>query len=190
MKRLLEIRADDVLQSCMFSQFQKRALWKKTFFKYFKEADQVFKKYNYPCILAICAEGIDKEPEWVDYIKENIARYKIELHGNFHSNYRFMGRVVGKRELRAALNKIEKTFKFRPTTWYLPWGRKGAPDWGEEVCKELGIKYDLPIRKLDARFWLRGYKEGVPPFFHINFHFWSKEQVKNIEKVLKILTGS
>ena len=188
-KPLVEVRMDDVLQASMFAMYQKRALEFKTMYEWFREADEMLEKHNYPCILAICAGGIDKELEWVEYIRCNQHRYKIELHGLYHNNYAGMGRIVGKAELSVALDKIEETFGVRPTTWYLPWGRKGAPTWGPEVCKELGIKYDLPTRKLDSKFWLKEFllKGEKSPFDHVNFHYWRPEQIKSTEEVIKII---
>ncbi len=176
---------DDVLQSSFFSQFQKRALKERSFFEWFKRADKVFEKYDFPCILAILAGDIDQEPEWVEHIKKNIHRYKIELHGYYHNNYKNFSKVIGKNDLRLALDKIEDTFGVRPTTWYTPWGRKGMPYWGTQVCEELEIKYDIQTRKVDAKFWLKEYKEGKPPFFHVNFHYWNQAQNEQVQKVIE-----
>ena len=178
----LEIRCDDVLQVSRFTSAEKKALKEKSFFQWFLEADKLFE--NYPMILAVLSEGIDLEPEWVEHIKKNKHRYKIELHGLDHKNYKWLSKNELKNELSEAIKKIEDTFETKITTWYIPFGRPGKTPYGEEVCKELGIKYDVPIGKIGAKEWLRNHN-----LEHINFHFFCKEQVKLIKKVLEELNS-
>ena len=87
-----EIRMDDVLQLTGLSKNQEKNMGGKPLFKLFLEADEMFKKYDYPCTLAICADGINAYPGWVEYIKNNIHRYKIGLHCWHHQNYKFQTR--------------------------------------------------------------------------------------------------
>lgn len=176
----LKIRNDDVLQTKSASKSQRKALIEKSFFEWFLEADKIFEEYNYPCTLVVLAEGIDKEKEWVEYIKKNIHRYKIELHGYSHSKYVRMNKEQGKKDLAKAIKKIEDTFKCKITTWYVPFGRKNVPNWGEQVCKELGIKIDIPIEKTLPYFYRKGIR-------NINFHFWDLKQINQIDNIIKSL---
>lgn len=190
-KYSVEIRCDDVLQTSLFSGPQKRYFGIKPPFEWFKEADQLFEQYNYPCTLAVLAEGIDKCSDWVDYIKKNQNRYKIELHGSAHLKY---GRFETGKELfnnlKEAIDKIETTFETEITTWYVPWGRKGWNKHSEDVCRSLGITLGIPQQKINPKRWLIGYnKEEKPPFFHINFHYWYLLEIGHIKQVLKLLYG-
>ena len=182
----IEIRNDDVLQSQKFSKSQRIRFEQHTPFEHFLIADKPFEKYNYPCILAVLSEGIDNNPEWVEYIIKNRYRYKIELHGSLHYNYSDFSKRDLAKDLSRAINKIENTFNTKITTWYLPYGRKSKNVYGEEVCRELGIKYDVPLGKIDAKPWLKKHhKHGKAPFNHINFHYWHEDQRRHIEAVIK-----
>ena len=185
---MIEIRNDDILQSTMFSRTQRKVLETKSLFDYFLEIDKYFEKYNYPCILAVISEGIDKCPEWVEHIKKNISRYKIELHGKYHRYYGESSANELENELREAKEKIENTFNVKVSKWYVPFGRKGRHQNGEEVCSILGITQEIPLDKVDAEIWLERYKKtGASPFNHLNFHSWALGQNSYVEKILDIL---
>jgi len=188
----LTIRNDDVLQVSRFTKAQQKCMNGVSPFELFLLADEPFKKYNFPCVLSVLSEGIDEYPEWVDYIQKNKHRYIIELHGSKHFNYSEFSKRELAKDLSRAMNKIENTFNTKISTWYLPFGRHSKNPYGEEVCKELGIKYDVPPGKIDAKPWLKKYhKGGKPPFFHINFHYWCYPQTKYVEQIIEIcdLTG-
>ena len=175
-----EIRCDDILQVSGISKHQAIQINKDTLFDLFKKADIGFALHQYPCILAICAEGISRYPYWVDYIRRMKHRFQIELHCNKHQNYKFLPREKIKSELKKAIDKIEKTFDCKITTWYPPKGRKGEPEDKDKICEELGIKCFQQKGKVDAKLWLKN-PEKYP---HINFHFWHKGQVETINKIL------
>lgn len=190
MNTLVQIRNDDVLQATLWTKRGRKYLRKKTAFELFLEADKPFEQYQYPCILAVIADGIDVYPEWVEYIKKNKHRYIVELHGLSHRYYCDLTEEEGERKLRTAREKIEDTFETKISTWYITFGRRKAPEWGQRVCDRMGIKYDLPRTKRGPGLWLKNYylKGGVTyPFKHINFHFWHPEQRKDIAEVIKVL---
>ena len=180
----LELRNDDVLQSTHLSQRQKY-LANGKLFEMFLEADKVFEEYNYPCTLAVLAEGIKHSPEWVEHIKKNQHRYKIELHGYYHHHFGRLTEEQGYEDLSKAMKLIEETFGVRPTTWYVPFGRKSMPEWGERVCQRLGIKLDVPTRKTLPRFWFRDIN-----LKQVNFHFWCADQVELIKEIIDICKKS
>ena len=177
---MTEIRCDDVLQSSHLSQRQKKVANGKLF-EMFLEADKVFEEYNFPCTLAVLAEGIIHCPEWTEYIKKNQHRYTIELHGYYHHHFARLSEEDGEKDLKRAIDTIEKTFDTKVTTWYVPFGRKSMPGWGKEVCQRLGIKLDVPIRKTLPEFWFRD--KTIP---QVNFHYWDKGQVNNIKKIIQL----
>lgn len=186
--KYLEIRNDDVLQLEPSSKHQAAILHGRSLFGEFLKADEIFEKYNYPCILAVLSEGIDYNQEWVEHIKKNLHRYKIELHGLTHRNYNMLSEEELYVELFEAKEKIEKTFGVKISKWYLPYGRKGETPFGKKVCKRLGIEYDVQIGKIDAKIWLTGYeKTGFWPFQQVNFHYWYQPQVKRVEQIICLL---
>ena len=178
----LEIRNDDVLQSSNFSRRQREAWQFGSPFEWFKSTDEMFEKYGYLCTLVILSEGIQVYPEWVDYIKKNQYRYKIELHGSSHFKYGRMSRERGLKDLKEAKELIENTFGTQITTWYIPYGRKNIPDWAEEVCEELGMKADIPKFKSLPQFWNK-----PPEKKQINFHYWDKKQIKQVRSILSTI---
>lgn len=182
MKSGPEIRNDDVLQMIDSTTYnQRKDLDGRTLFEAFLEADAVFEKYNYPCTLAVLSEGIQREPHWVKHIRANMHRYKIELHGRRHFNYKALKRAELFVQLGKAKIQIEQIFGVEITTWYPPFGRKGENLWGIEVCKELGMEQYRQVGKVDAKFWLKD-PEKYP---HVNFHYWNRPQVRTVEKILK-----
>lgn len=183
MRNLPEIRADDVGQMSMFTSAQKEALKEKSMFEWFLEADAVFEKYNYPCTLAILSEGMDDQ-KWVDHIKENIHRYKIELHGSQHHRYSRFNKENLYEDLFKAKNLIEDTFGVQIMTWYVPFGRKCRSVADKEVCDLLGINLGVPNGKVDAKLWIKN--KEIP---HVNFHFWCRSQIKDVENILKTIYG-
>lgn len=174
------IRNDDVLQIAGMTKHQLADMRGRTLFECFLEADKVFEKYNHECLLAINAEGIDVEHEWVEHLKKNKHRYVFELHGFRHVNYRNMPREHVKDELRTAIERINETFDVEVTTWYPPWGRKGEHLEGKAICEELGIKMYEQYGKVDARLWLK----APDKYSHVNFHYWNDKQVKTVEQIL------
>ena len=175
-----QIRNDDVLQIMESTTAHQRAdLGERSLFDAFIEADAKFHKYKHPSILAVLSEGLN-QTVWVDYIKKNIDRFQIELHGKEHKNYGGLFKQKLKEELGMAKYLIEKEFNVKITTWYPPFGRKGENKWGPEVCRELGIKQYRQEGKVDAKFWFRDPHR----YPHINYHYWNEPQVKTINEII------
>lgn len=181
-----EIRCDDVLQATFFTKAQVKDLRGRTMFRCFLDVDKIFRKYNYPMTLAICADGIALEERWVKHIKKYKHRYIIELHCNRHLNHREFDRTLLKEELATAKEKIEKEFGVEVKVWYPPWGRKGEHIDGPKVCKELGIEQYNQVGKVDARLWLKR-PESYP---HVNFHAWNDDQVNTVRVILEKVNES
>jgi len=168
-KNILKLRNDDVLQIGAGSAKHGYSLREKTPFEWFLWADSVFEEYDYPCTLSVLSEGIDRYPEWVEHIKKNKHRYKIELHGSSHYRYNSMTMEEGLKDLREAKEKIEKTFDVKIDKWVVPFGRRSAPDWGKEVCKKLGV--DIVLTRGNDEYFM--------------FHYWHKGQVEEVHKIIK-----
>ena len=133
-------------------------------------------------ILAILEEGIDREPEWVDYIKKNKHRYIIELHGREHIRYGSLSEEELLEDLFWSKKRIEAEFGVKVTTWYVPFGRKGRNPYAEKVCQALGLKLYIPNGKVDARLWFHN-----KDLKHVNFHFWRRDQIGHASKILETI---
>lgn len=166
-------RDDDVLVKSNLTGAMKESLEKDTFYGHFKKTDEMFIKYGEKRILAIVSEGITEYPEWVEYIKEHIDRYIIELHGLTHINYKFINKELGYKMLKEAKEEIEDTFKVKISRWYTPFSLSGFPDWGQEVCDKLEIKYNT---------------YGVPENC-IYFHYWYWKDYLKVGNLLKLKYG-
>lgn len=181
-QHILEIRNDDVLQTMKTTTAHQRAdLRHRSLMETFIEADRPFATYNYPCTLAVLAEGLISEGEWVYFIKKNIDRYKIELHGFEHKNYSSMSEGLLWKELSVAKARIEDVFNVRITTWYPPFGRKGENPHGPAVCERLGMEQYKQVGKVDAKLWLK----NPDKYPHVNFHYWNDAQVKTVSQIIK-----
>src|SRR3990167_7121654 len=138
----IEIRIDDVLLHEEKTYVMKKALAYGSYFEQFKKFDKFFEKHGVMTTLAICADGISEYPEWVEYIKKNKHRYKIEMHCLTHLNYRNRTAEFGIKHLAEAKKKIEMTFGVKVTRWYTPFAIRGYPNWGHRVCKKLKIGFN------------------------------------------------
>ncbi len=163
----IEIRIDDVLLYKTLTSSMGRALNRGSYFEQFKEFDKFFEENNVMTTLAICADGIDQYPEWVEYIKKNKHRYKIEMHCLTHMNYRNQSMEFGLKHLSEAKKKIEKTFDVKVTRWYVPFAIRGYPDWGPSVCKELGIGFNIALDQTKK---------------HFRCHYYNPNDVEKIKK--------
>jgi len=165
----VEFRNDDVLISQNLTPAMVKSLERGLMFEQFKKTDELFKETKTPCILAVLSEGIDEFPEWVEYIKFNISRFKIEMHGLMHVDYRNFNYQQGLNYLALAKQEIERTFDVKISRWYPPFGRKCFPEWGEKVCEELDIKLNKSI-------------QGLP---HYPFHFWNLKDVERVKRIME-----
>ena len=166
---MLEFRNDDILQVEVFSKKQRRRLHASTAFESFLKCDEMFAQYQYPCTLVVLSEGIEYYPEWVEHIRRNQWRYKIELHGSKHYYYENWTAEDAQNDLDEARNKLEDTFKCKITTWYVPYGKRHFPSWGQEVCDNLELDFD----------------QTNNPFAPYRFHYWHVGQVEKVRRLLE-----
>ena len=170
----VELRNDDVLIYGNLTSRMCQAMEHKSMFEWFKETDGWFEERNIPMILAVLTDGIDHYPEWVDYIKQRQHRYRIELHGHTHINYRH---ILNENKLydllMPAKEKLEETFSTRITRWYAPFSRGGFPggnaEIGMRVCERMGMKF---------------HTKGNGPIPHRHFHYWNPEGIARIKEIL------
>ena len=149
----------------------KNCLRRKNFWEWFQYTDQIFEKNNLHCILAVLAEGIEKYPEWVNYINRNKHRYKIEMHGFDHTYPRAMTGDEAYEILARAKEKIEEAFDIEIKHWYVPNGRLFFPDWGVEVCDRLGIQFNSRGDTRDYYQW--------------HMHYWNTRDIKRLERIIE-----
>jgi len=145
----------------------KRAERIKPFFEWFKESDKFFADNNIPLILAVLADGIDHYPEWVEYVKNNLYRYEIALHGHTHMSYLKLDRNQGYEKLARAKEKIENTLGVEVKRWIVPFGKRALPEWGQEVSKKLNVNFHTKNN----------------PFPHFYFHYWKQDSVERIKTI-------
>lgn len=165
----IEVRNDDVLIYKGLTPSMKNGTRIKTFYEWFVEVDKWFEERNYPTILTVLADGIDVYPEWVEYIKQRQHRFKIELHGHTHMNYKNMSEEEAIKLLKEAKEKVEKTFNTKVTRWFAPFSKLGFPEWAERVCKKLDM----------------GFHTKDNPIPHFYFHYWNTRSVKKIKWVIE-----
>ena len=189
----IELRNDDVLQVRAATVHQGYRTREHTLYDWFMLADKIFERYNFPCTLAILAEGVLEAKQnptyknWVEHIKKNKHRYTIELHGLHHSHPSELTIEELRQDLSAGKEILENEFQTEITTWYVPFGRRYQSPYGREICLELGLNYDKFLGNIGTEHWLKSYeKHGQSPYEQINFHYWHKEQVENVEKIIKI----
>ena len=165
----LLLRNDDVFMATAITNKMGYATRIKSFYQWFLDTDTIFEKYQYPCILACLTEGIDKNPEWVEYVKKNLHRFQIELHGSSHYFYNSMSEEEGYEDLKKAKEKLENAFDRKITTWYVPFGERKFPEWGKRVCNKLNLDFDVTAGNKGKQIY---------------FHYWAWRDIEKITNLL------
>lgn len=163
-------RNDDILLVNPITGAMKNAIRRKTYEEWFYEIDEIFERYNCPSTLAVLSEGIERYPQWIEYIKERKHRFNIQLHGEGHGYYMKMSEEEGYEILSRATERIERTFDIKVTHWYVPFGRLFFPEWGPRVCRRMEIRFNS---KGDSR-----------EFFQHRFHYWNTRDTRNLKKLI------
>jgi peptidoglycan/xylan/chitin deacetylase (PgdA/CDA1 family) len=147
------------------------ALKVKPFFEWFKECMDILK--NKDITLAIIAEGIDSQPEWVEYIKQH-PEWNLQVHAWEH---RTMTRLSDKQfteHISKAKQKILDTFGVAPTRYFPPklkWTKNT-----HDLADNLGLREDhgryRPIH------WFSDHTIN-----EIYIHFWNANDLKLIKQI-------
>jgi len=169
------IRIDDVLQSTNFSYWQKESLKTMDMFDWFKYT--VGEHEDYPFILAVVAEGIDEQPEWVKYIKDH-PHWEVQCHGWEHKTYVRMDGEAIKKELIDAKQKIYKNFGVIVDKFYPP--KMKYNDMTREAARQVGL---VETRE---RWTVYHYLKGIVPddAKEIYCHHWNPRSVEGLWRVL------
>ncbi len=167
----MKIIVHDVLQSTLFSPNQLNALKEKSFFEWFKECMEILEGKD--VTLAIVAEGIDSQPEWVEYIKQH-PEWSLQVHAWEH---RTMTRLSDKefvRHLTMAKNKIQETFDIDPGIYFPPklkWTKNT-----DNIAESIGLREHH--NRWRPAHWLSDHT-----IKEIYIHFWNANDLAIIKKI-------
>ena len=164
----MEIVCHDVLQFNCYSSLQFNAQRTRPMFNWFKYA---VKRIDRPMTLAVLASGIDKMPEWTEFIK-NDKRFKIECHGWEHRDYKRMdvGEIYS--WLLMAKEKLEATFG-QPVTRFFP-PRMRLRQETIDGAKMAGLKTVTKFKNPGR------YKNGLI----LDFHYWIQSDIDGVLRCL------
>ena len=170
------IRIDDVLQSRNFSATQIRRVQVRPMFEWFKIATENLQ--DRVVTLAIVAEGIDSQPEWVEYIKAH-PKWIPQVHCWEHRNHKFMQYWEVLEQLKRAKYKIDETFNCNSTKFIPP--RLYSSQATKLAAESLGLK-EVRVRKKPKDYL---FDRTIRSIF---FHYWDYRDIKYINKIIKDLT--
>jgi len=170
-----EIVCHDVLQSRHFSDSQNKAFAIRSPFEWFCLATKDLQ--DYPLVLAVVAEGVDENIEWVNCIKKH-PNWKVECHGWIHRDYRKISLDEGMKELIKAKYKIESTFDQKVTRFFPP--KLQINERTLELCRIVSLKQDETSSL--SYDWVKD--KTIPSFY---FHYWAKWDLKKMEEVRQAL---
>ncbi|HUU87630.1 MAG TPA: sulfotransferase [Candidatus Glassbacteria bacterium] len=162
----------DVLQSDRFAASQLLELKKKKFFDSFKEVMESLEGYK--IILLVVASGIDRNPEWVEYIKAH-PEWKVECHCWYHEDYTRADESRVYEDLKRAKQKIEETFN-QICEWYYP-PRNKYNEKTDKIAESLGMKTFKKYRKIRL---VRPYS-----FKWIDMHYWHPENRIKLKTIIE-----
>lgn len=146
------------------------------YFPRFMAVDKLIKSYGVKHTIAVLASGIDKEPEWVDYIKK--GKFDIQLHGWDHLDFTINHNIAEEHFIKS-LDKIESTFGIRPTIWYPPWNY--TDKFLNSLAEKLGLKISF------NKVCLTTFNKNPRQDLTINFHYWADIDIARLEEALKIV---
>lgn len=167
------IRIDDVLQSTNFSYWQKESMKIMPMFNWFKLATMRYE--DYPLILAVVAEGIDSQPEWVTYIKMH-PKWEVQCHGWEHKTYTYTEKERIKWELKDAKTKIEETFRTPVTKFYPP--KMKYNDITQEMARQVGL--EEARERFTIHHYFHGECDDANEFY---IHYWNPVHIEELWRV-------
>lgn len=169
----------DVLQVSIPNKDQKRELKKYSHFEIFKMGMKPFENVEgIDVILLIMSEGIDSQPEVVEYIKAH-PKWIIGCHGLNHTKFNRKTREEALHDLTIAKKKIEETFN-RPLKIFIPpWLRYNEAT--KSVCDELGLEIHskgfFAIKYMDVA--------KINEYPRIDIHHWVSDDRDRIDFFFK-----
>lgn len=169
---LPRIRIDDVLQSTNFSPAQLAALEVMPFFEWFKYSALMFDGLYVK--LAIVAEGIDKNPEWVELIKSQ-KNWEVQVHCWEHKSMNGLFYEDVYKEIKDAKEKIQDTFHQKVVEFYPP--KHKYSNMMMMACDALDLS--LMVEKNIPEHYIQSNQ-----ITSIYYHFWNPKQIKEIERII------
>ena len=170
-------RVDDVLQTTQFSTAQLEMVAIKPFFSWFKEAVAPFE--NDYLKLAVVAEGILVDKEWIDYIKAH-PNWEVQCHGMYHTIMSSLPEETVYQELKQAKELIEDTFGQKVTQFYPPKHYESENIY--RACRRLRLSVMLD-RDIPENWFEH------PNMREVYWHFWNPKQNLQVKEILNAQSG-
>ncbi len=167
----------DVLQTRCLSERQLMVMKRKgSLFSIFKAAMKPFEKI--PVRLLVVAEGIEKNLEWIEFIKENL-NYELACHGWNHIKYRDLPLEVITEDLKKAKEATEQAFGKEVLYFYPPFSLSNNRT--KEAAKKAGMS---EVRGMcNPKKWL-SHSRLLP---RVDFHYWWRKDMVYIKEILERL---
>ena len=124
--------------------------------------------------MAVIAEGIDKNPEWVQMIKDH-KNWEVQCHGLEHKVMKHMSYQDLYLELKHAKEKIQDTFHQKVVEFYPP--KHYYSEAMLKACSELGMS--LMVERNITGHWFED-----KTITSVYYHFWSPRQIEEAERIL------
>ncbi len=140
-----------------------------------KLVHDLFVKYEVIHTIAVICKDLFYNPEIINYIN-NTPFFDVQFHCYCHQH-----NMTGKK-FEEALDIFEGAFYKRPTVFYPPWNYCD-PELEKHV-NELGMKVSNEKASLHQYIARMGKNCDV-----VNFHYWNKKEVDQLETALKIYKG-
>lgn len=164
----------DVLQTTNFSATQLEVQKIQSFFEYFKEATSAFEDDWLK--LTIVAEGIDRDREWVDYIKAH-PKWEVQCHCWDHKVMHHMTEEELYKEIKMAKEKIEEEFGQKVTEFFPP-----KHYFSEEMFRACSrLRLSLMIAKDIPIDWFKN--KAIKDVY---FHFWNPHQIFQTREIKQL----
>lgn len=148
-------------------------------FELFKERMQPFGE-GVPVTLLCLSDGIDKFPEWVEYINAH-KNYKIACHGKRHADHVFLSYDQIVKELTEAKHRLEETFNQHVTEFYPPKNRYNAKV--TEAAREAGLKIKKGFYPVGRFLKDLLEKDNHPERKCLDYHYWHYNDLANLKLI-------
>ena len=147
--------------------------------KRFKLIDELFIKYGVDHTIAVIANGLEKSPELIEYIKSH-QHIKVQGHCWDHTDSTVKDPNKLREELGMARNKVIELFGVPPVIWYPPWNKVTQ----ENIDVALGLVLQTSFIKVSTSQYVK--VDGDVTEEAINFHYWADSDTMFLEPALQI----
>lgn len=152
------------------------------------DVQSLFDTYNKMQTISVLTEELQKRPQAINWLKQNLHKVHVAFHGHQHVSYPDLTTAEVEDHLKRGLDFLFTEFKIMPLYWYLPWNgwTKESQFEGTERIKKIARNYGLIVdtSAVDIKSFIRDKQHYATVYFHA----WDNQTYPLIEQMLQVDT--